>query len=83
MHSSPLGRQFGNQSDGDVHFWAVWWGSMKLEDYEFNIGLFNSEFGMQSFLPLTTMKLFLPENDLKYAGSLGISHHNAMRNGPT
>ena len=45
IHSSPLGQQFGND-DGDVHYWAVWWGGAEIDAYDIRVGLFNSEFGM-------------------------------------
>ncbi len=76
-----MGRQFGNLSDGDVHFWAVWWGGMRLEAYEHNMGLFNTEFGMQSFLPMATMNLFLPAIELMHVNTAGIIHHNSMHAG--
>jgi hypothetical protein len=49
----------------DVHFWAVWWGNSQIEEYKQHVGYFNSEYGMQSLLPLSSMKLFLNEEDLE------------------
>ncbi len=58
--SSPLhgwGRDVA-YTDGDVHFWGVWWGRMPFEDYRSKVGRFNSEYGMQGFPAWATVRTF-------------------------
>ena len=81
IHSSPLGSQFGEMKVADVHYWAVWWGEAPIEYYKEKVGYFNSEFGMQSLLPMSSMKLFLNEEDMEDSESPGIIYHNKMANG--
>jgi|LauGreDrversion4_2_1035121.scaffolds.fasta_scaffold272057_1 beta-mannosidase len=66
---------------GDVHYWSVWWGNSPIEYYKEKVGYFNSEYGMQSLLPMSSMKLFLNEEDLDDSESPGIIYHNKMANG--
>ena len=80
IHSSPLGHQYGG-TEGDVHYWAVWWGAAPIEAYENNVGLFTSEYGMQSLLPMSSMLKFLAPEDLGAYDSKVISYRNKMRGG--
>lgn len=80
VHSSPLGSQF-NFLSGDVHYWTVWWGGSAIEEYENRIGLFNSEFGMQSLLPMSSLRSFLDEDDLGAENTPALLYRNKMRGG--
>ena len=45
-------------TEGDVHYWGVWWGELPFEVYRDKVGRFNSEYGYQSYpdyRSLTTM----------------------------
>ena len=60
IHSSPLtgwGRPEAYRT-GDVHYWGVWWGMDSLENYTRKVGRFVSEYGMQSFPHIATMRQF-------------------------
>jgi beta-mannosidase len=51
-----------NQNFGDIHYWGVWHGREPLTHYRKIHPRFNSEFGIQSFPSLKTVKTFtLPE----------------------
>ncbi len=43
---------------GDNHYWGVWHGGDDFEAYEANVGRFMSEYGMQSYPELSTIKTF-------------------------
>ncbi len=43
-------------TQGDVHYWGVWWGELPYEVYREKVGRFNSEYGYQSYADLQTMK---------------------------
>ena len=43
-------------TQGDVHYWGVWWGEQPYEVYRDKVGRFNSEYGYQSYSDLQTMK---------------------------
>lgn len=48
---------------GDNHYWGVWHGKHRLEEYAANTGRFMSEYGFQSFPELETVKKYaLPED---------------------
>lgn len=63
--SSIVPKQYANDTNtnGDVHYWGVWWGKHPFEKYADNIGRFMSEYGFQSFPELETVKKYtLPED---------------------
>ncbi|MBU3677033.1 MAG: hypothetical protein FGM54_07635 [Chitinophagaceae bacterium] len=58
--SSPLygwGRK-QSMSDGDSHYWGVWWGLLPKEKYREKVPRFMSEFGMQAMPDILTVKTF-------------------------
>ena len=59
----------------------MWWGGSTVEDYENRVGLFNSEYGMQSLLPMSSLKQFLTKEDLKEDNTEAMQYHNKMRGG--
>ena len=44
-------------TEGDVHYWGVWWGELPYEMYVEKVGRFNSEFGYQSYPSMATLKM--------------------------
>ena len=44
-------------TEGDVHYWGVWWGELPYEMYREKVGRFNSEFGYQSYPSMATLKM--------------------------
>ena len=41
-------------TEGDVHYWGVWWGEQPYEMYLEKVGRFNSEFGYQAYPNIET-----------------------------
>ena len=41
-------------TEGDVHYWGVWWGELPYEAYLQKVGRFNSEFGYQAYPDIDT-----------------------------
>ena len=50
-------------TEGDVHYWGVWWGELPYEMYLEKVGRFNSEFGYQSYPALSTLQEISPDLD--------------------
>ena len=42
-------------TEGDVHYWGVWWGELPYEVYREKVGRFNSEYGYQSYPDYQTL----------------------------
>ena len=42
-------------TQGDVHYWGVWWGEQPYEMYREKVGRFNSEYGYQSYPDYVTL----------------------------
>ena len=42
-------------TEGDVHYWGVWWGELPYEVYREKVGRFNSEYGYQSYPDYSTL----------------------------
>ena len=42
-------------TEGDVHYWGVWWGEQPYEVYREKVGRFNSEYGYQSYPDYATL----------------------------
>ncbi|MCI0472069.1 MAG: glycoside hydrolase family 2 protein [Ignavibacteria bacterium] len=51
-------------TEGDSHYWGVWWGMEPFETYEKKVPRFMSEYGFQSFPDLKSIKRFLKEEDM-------------------
>jgi len=45
-------------TQGDVHYWGVWWGEYPFEMYTEKIGRFVSEYGFQGMPPMETIESF-------------------------
>jgi len=59
-HSSPMtgwGRPEA-YTQGDVHYWGVWWGEEPFEMYRIKVGRFVSEYGFQGMPPMETIESF-------------------------
>jgi beta-mannosidase len=66
ISTSPSGKYDKNKRtySGDQHDWSVWYNGAPIEDYDSYIGRFVSEFGMQSFPSLSSLKRFTSPSDL-------------------
>lgn len=52
-------------TDGDYHSWSVWSGSKPIENYLGETPRFQSEYGLQSFPVMATVRAFAEERDLE------------------
>jgi beta-mannosidase len=50
-------------TQGDNHYWGVWWGMEPFSMYRKKVSRFMSEFGFQAFPPWETIKSFTLEED--------------------
>ncbi len=82
ISSSPkLG--WGNKkslSDGDSHYWGLWWGMEDWETFKTHTGRFVSEYGMQAMPNAESLKTYVPANDFSYK-SLAVQWHQKASNG--
>lgn len=51
-------------TQGDSHYWGVWWGKEPFDMYEKKVGRFMSEYGFQGMPNLETFKSFAEKEDL-------------------
>ncbi len=63
--SSPLHGWGRSQSmtEGDSHYWGVWWGKEPFSVYRNKVGRFMSEYGFQGFPDINTIKAFTKPED--------------------
>jgi beta-mannosidase len=61
-------------TDGDMHYWGVWWGREPFEIYNQKIGRFMSEYGFQGYPVYATLEQVIPENE-RYVGSATMLNH--------
>ncbi len=70
-----FGDAWHDDRSGDMHFWSVWHEGKSFEHYRDVNPRFCSEFGLQSFPPLSTVKRFAePSDDLNIASAVMESH---------
>lgn len=64
--SSPqsFGDGLPDRKSGDEHDWTIWFGEKDFSSYRENVPRFVSEYGLQSFPPVKTLKTFADEKDL-------------------
>ncbi|MFP4178400.1 MAG: glycosyl hydrolase 2 galactose-binding domain-containing protein [Acholeplasmataceae bacterium] len=73
--SSSGGFDRPNSHDrGDMHDWSVWHGKRPIEDYRRHIPRFMSEFGLQSFPELDTIRAFARPKDFDIQSRVMKSH---------
>ena len=61
-------------TQGDSHYWGVWWGMEPFELYDQKVGRFMSEYGFQGMPPLETFKQISDEKDWSLA-SAAVKNH--------
>ncbi len=63
VHTSPIHGWGKPQSmtEGDSHYWGVWWGDSVFETYTRKVPRFMSEYGFQSPAKLETVMQYSPE----------------------
>ncbi len=71
-----------SHTDGDAHYWGVWWGKEPFENYNVKIPRFMSEFGFQSFPELATVnKYALPKDHAIFSEVMKSHQRSSIGNG--
>jgi beta-mannosidase len=52
-----------SMTEGDAHYWGVWWGNEAFEVYESKIPRFMSEYGFQGFPDLNSLNSVVPKEE--------------------
>ena len=66
-------------TEGDMHYWGVWWGEEPFEMYKEKVGRFMSEYGFQGFPDLQTLDSCLLSEDLNLASPALLIHQKHPR----
>lgn len=66
-------------TEGDSHYWGVWWGDEPLTSYQQKVGRFMSEYGFQSFPDIATIRSFTRPEDRKQGSAVMNAHQKHAR----
>jgi beta-mannosidase len=66
-------------TEGDMHYWGVWWGEEPFEIYEKKVGRFMSEYGFQGFPDLRTLDPCLNPEDMNLNSKALLNHQKHPR----
>ena len=61
-------------TEGDSHYWGVWWGKEPFLNYERKVGRFMSEYGFQGFPDYSTIRKFTNPEDRSLASPVMKAH---------
>lgn len=53
-------------TQGDIHYWGVWWGKEPFEIYNQKVGRFVSEYGFQGMPSVETLQKVLPKEEMNF-----------------
>ena len=66
-------------TQGDVHYWGVWWGEQPFEVYREKVGRFNSEYGYQSYPDYSTLLKIAQGEELNKDANVLAAHQKHAR----
>ncbi len=66
-------------TEGDVHYWGVWWGEQPYEVYREKVGRFNSEYGYQSYPDYQTLLKIAQGEELSKDAEVIAAHQKHAR----
>ena len=66
-------------TEGDVHYWGVWWGEQPYEMYREKVGRFNSEYGYQSYPDYSTLLKIAQGEELSKDAKVIAAHQKHAR----
>ena len=66
-------------TQGDVHYWGVWWGEQPYEMYREKVGRFNSEYGYQSYPDYATLQQIAQGEELSKDSRVIAAHQKHPR----
>ena len=61
-------------TQGDSHYWGVWWGKEPFEIYKKKVGRFMSEYGFQGMPNLETLQKVMNKEDLNFTSEAFKNH---------
>lgn len=61
-------------TQGDSHYWGVWWGKEPFEIYEKKVGRFMSEYGFQGMPNLETLQKVIAKEDFNFTSEAFKNH---------
>ncbi|GAA4064013.1 glycoside hydrolase family 2 TIM barrel-domain containing protein [Flavobacterium cheonanense] len=61
-------------TQGDSHYWGVWWGKESFEIYKQKVGRFMSEYGFQGMPNLETLEKVIRKEDLNFTSEAFKNH---------
>jgi beta-mannosidase len=61
-------------TQGDSHYWGVWWGKEPFEMYKKKVGRFMSEYGFQGMPNMETLKKVLTKEDFNFTSDAFKNH---------
>ena len=61
-------------TQGDSHYWGVWWGKEPFEMYQKKVGRFMSEYGFQGMPKMETLEKVILKEDLNFASEAFKNH---------
>ena len=61
-------------TQGDSHYWGVWWGKEPFEMYKKKVGRFMSEYGFQGMPKMETLKKVLTKEDFNFTSEAFKNH---------
>jgi len=68
---------WGNEkslTEGDMHYWGVWWGKEPFSKYGEKVGRFMSEYGFQSFPDYSTIEKFASPSERRLGSKTMKAH---------
>jgi beta-mannosidase len=61
-------------TQGDSHYWGVWWGKEPFEMFQKKVGRFMSEYGFQGMPKIETLEKVILKEDLNFASEAFKNH---------
>lgn len=61
-------------TQGDSHYWGIWWGKEPFEIYEKKVGRFMSEYGFQGMPNLETLQKVMNKEDFNFTSEAFKNH---------
>jgi beta-mannosidase len=61
-------------TQGDVHYWGVWWGKEPFEIYNDKVGRFVSEYGFQGMPSMETLSKVLSKEEMNFQSEAFKNH---------
>ncbi len=64
--NNPACNNLADRKSGDEHDWSIWFGEQPFSNYKNNVPRFVSEYGLQAFPEMKTIRAFAKEDDFDW-----------------